>query len=81
MIEWCTGGPWFIETMFQYLNIPICEELFVTGRQGRYDLIYGLHDYKKENDNSTNATYFDVGKTVIPDSTKDSLMSLCGNIK
>ena len=46
-IEWCTGIPWFNETIFHNLYGTIFEELFVTSRQDRYDLMCGLHAYNK----------------------------------
>ena len=41
--EWCTGGPWFNEKICQNLHSPLFEELFVTAREYRYDLMCGLH--------------------------------------
>ena len=32
-IEWFTGGPWFNETIFRNLHVPIFEGLFVTACQ------------------------------------------------
>ena len=39
----CTGGPWFIGTIFQSFHGPLFEQLFVTAHQNRYDIICGLH--------------------------------------
>ena len=49
-IERCTVGPWFNQTMFRNLHGPIFEELFVTERQGRYNLMCGLYAHGKKND-------------------------------
>ena len=47
VIEWCTGGPKFIETICWNLHGPIFEEIFVTARKDICDLICGLHAYNK----------------------------------
>ena len=40
-IEWCTRRAWFYEKNCWNLHGPIFEELFVTDRQDRYDLMCG----------------------------------------
>ena len=61
-IEWCTGGPWFNETIFWNLHSPIFEDFSVTAYQDRYDLMCGLHAYAKEDDKLTYATNFGGGR-------------------
>ena len=46
-IEWCTGGPWFNETICRNLHVPIFEELFGTSSQDIYDIMCGLQAYDK----------------------------------
>ena len=46
--EWCTGRTWFNGKFFQNLHGPLFEKLFVTSREGRYDLMCGLHAYDKQ---------------------------------
>ena len=68
-IEWCTGVPWFHNTIFRNLHGPIFEELFFTARQDMYVLMCGLHAYDKENYQSTGATNFGGGRPIPNDST------------
>ena len=68
-IEWCTGGPWFNETVFQNLHGPIFEEFFVTARQNIYVLMCGLHGLYKEVYKSTDETKFGDGIPTPDDST------------
>ena len=79
-IEWCTGGPWFNETILRNLHGPIFEEFFVTTCQDRYELMCGLHAYNKENDKSTYATDFGVRIPLPDDSKRVSLVYLCVSI-
>ena len=51
-VEWCRGGTCFIQKKCQKLNGPIFEELLFTTFQDRYDLIWILHVYNKQNDKS-----------------------------
>ena len=68
-IEWCTGVPWFHNTICHNLHGPIFEELFFTARQDMYVLMCGLHAYDKENYQSTGATNFGGGRPIPDDST------------
>ena len=74
--EWCTGGPWFNETICWNLHGNIFEELFVTARQDRYKLKGGLHDNEKINYKSTDATIFGGGIPIPDNSTTSSLVSI-----
>ena len=57
-IEQCKVGPFFNKKNCQNLHSPIFEELFVTTRQDRYELMCGLYAFDKNNDKSTDATKF-----------------------
>ena len=50
-----------LSKFWQNLNGPTFKELFFTVRQYRYDLMFGLHTYKKKNYKSTNAKNFGSG--------------------
>ena len=44
----------------QNVHGPICEYLFVTENQYRYELMFGLHAYYKQREMSTDAMSFGV---------------------
>ena len=43
--KWCTGGPWFNETICQNLQGPLFEGFFVTAHEDIYDFLYVLYVY------------------------------------
>ena len=75
--EWCTGGPWFNKTIFQYLHGPLSEELSVTAREDRYDIMCRLHASDKRKEKSIGATYFHGGRPLPEDSNINTIISLC----
>ena len=80
-IKWCTGGLWFNGKICHNLHGPMFEDFLVTAHKYRYNLIFGLNAYNKENDNSTNLTKFCGGRPMPDDFTTVSIISLCVSIK
>ena len=63
--------------LFVKTYMGLYEYFFVTSLQDRYKLICGLHVYEKLNDKSTDAEIFGGGRSLLEDSTIDSIVSLC----
>ena len=59
---------------------PLFEDFFVISREGRYDLMCGLHAYNKRQENSTNQTDFSGGQTLPEDSNIIPRISICVTI-
>ena len=70
----------FNETIFQNLHGHLYKELFVTSREDIYDLMCGLHAYKKLKERSTGATDFHRGQPLQKDSNVNPIISLCVTI-
>ena len=69
-----------MKTIFRNLQGPKREKFYITSCQDRYNLTCCLHAYNKENDTSTDATYFVGGRTLTEYYTIDSLIYLCVGI-
>ena len=78
-MEWCTGGPWFNETICRNLHGPIFQEFLVTAYQDRYNIICGIHDYNKK-DKSNDAPNFGGGRPLPEYSIINPLVSICVSI-
>ena len=53
--------------IFQNLHGTLFEDIFVTSREGRYDLMCGLHAYDKQKEKYTGTTYFQGGRPLTED--------------
>ena len=74
--HWCKGGIWYNKTIRNNLHVTVFEDLFVTARQDRYQLMCGLHAYKNMHKKSSDEMIFDGGRPIPDDSTIDYLQSL-----
>ena len=63
-VYWCTGGTWFNWEICHNLHGTVFEELFVTAREDRYDIMCGLYAYNQREENSTDAPDFHDGWTL-----------------
>ena len=54
--ECCTESPWFNQTIWQNIHVPLFEELFFIAHEDIYDLICVLHTYDKHKEHSTGGT-------------------------
>ena len=65
----------------QNLRGPILEDLFVSARQYRYELMCQSHAYDKQNDKSTDARIFGCWIPLQEYSTINYLIFICGSLK
>ena len=58
------GWKWYSTKIFQNLQMPKFDDLFITARQYMYGLMCGLQAYGKLNNKSTDATSFGGGRNL-----------------
>ena len=53
ILFYCVHNGHGFSNIFQNLHVPMFEDFFINANQCRYELMCGLHSYRKLNDKST----------------------------